>query len=350
MNLFIFGSTGDLVKRKVIPALQKLKIEKLKIYAIGRKEFENKEYKDFVCEDNCSIEFKKTMSYIKINYNQDSFCDECNPFLDKEEINFFYLALPPNLYENTLKFILGLKRKGYKVKILIEKPLGESLAHFKELKKIIDKEVKGDIFISDHYLFKNKILSLEKNNFQKLKIISTEKLGLEKRAGYYDESGALKDMVQSHLLNVLFKLYPEKIKLEDVKIKSYVNAQYGNGIDEGYVKELGKKSDTETFVSIELIIKGKNILIITGKKLKEKIFEIEMDGKKIKIPEENSYIKLFEDFLSLKPKNFPSINQTFLSWEIIEKINKLKSPLEYYKENSKLEELNFKIKRAIILN
>ncbi len=335
MKLFIFGSTGDLVKRKVLSALQELQLKNLEVYAVGRKNFTDETYGEFACDENCSLSFKKSLKYIQINYDSDFICEECMAHLDEAGVNYFYLALPPKLYPKIIQSAANFIQQGYKIMLLVEKPLGENHSHFKEIYDLIKKEkLEKNIFLSDHYLFKNNIKELKKHNFSEIKIISTEKIGLEGRTNYYDSIGALKDMVQSHFLNILFRISEHPININDLEIVKYVRAQYND-----YVKDLGRESGTETFIYLQLKEKSKNITLITGKSLDKKSFEIEIDGKKIKNEHENSYKHLFKDFFKGKKDNFPTLEETELSWKILELIKNKKTQLRYYKEGEKWEQI-----------
>ena len=325
-TLFIYGSTGDLVKRKVIPALQKLNIQ-VKILALGRKELNNDEYANIICKENeCQNNFKKNIIYHK-NFLEEETCRLCYDSLNKKGINFFYISLPPKMIKNALSQISDIKKHGFKVKILIEKPFGEDLSGAKKLKHFIwENKLKKEILLSDHYLFKKNILSLKKKNFKKLKIVGLEKVGLEGRISYYDEAGALKDMIQSHFLNILFKISPN-LKSNEVKITEVVKKQYHN-----YEKELGKKSGTETYVKIKILVEGKEIEFETGKNFEKKESYILIDGEKLELDNENSYEKVFFDLLNENWKNFPSINTSLEAWKITEKIEKemKKKGLSFY--------------------
>ncbi len=340
MKLFIFGSTGDLTKRKVLPALQSLKKENLKIYALGRRDFTNEVYQKFICKKECNKNFKKKINYIQINYNSKNICKACIPHLNKQEKNYFYVSLPPKLYKQTLISLGKLKKQDYKLKILIEKPFGGDLKDSKEIKKTIKRNnLQGEIFISDHYLFKEKILNLEKKKFKKLKLISVEKLGLERRVNFYDDIGAIKDMIQSHLINVLFKIIPNINELKNFKIEKFYRGQYGNGKNKGYVKELGRKSQTETFAYILINTGKRKIEFITGKAFNKKDSRIIIDNKEILIGSENSYVKLFKKFFSNNKEHFPNIKEIIFAWKITEKLLKKEPNLFYYNKNSNLREV-----------
>ena len=331
MNLLIFGSTGDLVKRKVMPALQELKLKDLKIFALGRKDFTDEIYKDFICEGKCSTSFRKQISYKKINFEV-KLREQILDILDKDNENFVYLSLPPELIELVLLGLSELNSE-FKLRILIEKPFGTNLDNALKLEKIIKAHFNlKQIYLSDHYLFKEPIIELvkDKNKIEDLEIVSLEELGLENR-GYYDSTGALRDMVQSHFMNILFKLIKSS-ELQDFSINTFKRAQYGYSQDKkSYVSELGRQSNTETFVDLELKVDKKRIRMVTGKAFKEKTAFIEINGKKIDMKDKiNPYIKLLNDFFSGKPGEFPTIKDSVLAWKIINKIEENKPELEYY--------------------
>lgn len=360
MKLFIFGSTGDLVKRKVLPALQELsragvlnsafgkslksgENTSLEIIALGRRLWNTKQYLEFACA-GCNETFKEKISYQLIDFDKELILPDYKKHIQKNEISYFYLSLPPELQVKAINFLGLVKKERYKVKVLLEKPFGDSLNSAKKLhKSIILHGLEKDFLISDHYLFKDAVLSLNAKkflNFKRLRVVSIESVGLEGRS-YYDDVGALKDMVQSHFINIASQLLPLE-ELETAKVKHFSIAQYGNGKDEGYVKEFGKKSDTETFVHVIFNLKSeKEIEFITGKAFKEKISYIEIDGKRLDLEKgKNPYIQLFKSFLSGSTKHFPSIAQAIKAWIIIEKLEKEKQELKCYNQGIGFKETN----------
>jgi len=325
MKLFIFGSTGDLVKKKVFPALEHF--QDLEVISLGRKNLDNLEFNNNYCKD-CSDKLKNRLNYKKIDFEKD-FCKECLNLMNKEEENYFYLSLPPNLIYEILNETATLKEKGYKIQILIEKPFGNSLNQAKAIENLIkNKMLQNEIYLADHYLFKEGILKLNFNEkIENINIISLENEGINNRV-YYDEVGAIKDMVQSHLLNILFKI----LKIKDEKIELNIqNLQRGQYKE--YEQEIGKKSNTETYIKIKVVIikEGKDkteIGLETGKKLDKKEIKVKINQKEFLIQDKiNPYINLFKDFFENKQENFPSINQSIKNWEITEQV------LDYIKKN-----------------
>lgn len=313
MNLFIFGSTGDLVKRKVMKALQELDMKELKIHAVGRKELDREEYQDFICDDWCKINFRKSINYVQVDFSNLGLKDFEN-YLDKEEENYFYVSLPPSKQKELILFFGKVCNDGYKIKILLEKPFGENLNSAIELKNLIESSNLGKcIFISDHYLFKKNFINLPEN-FGNLKIVSLETVGLENRISYYDDVGAMKDMIQSHFLNLVIRNLDYKINVDKLEIEEVLRGQYF-----GYIDELGKESDTETFVKIKFSCCDKKFEFVTGKAFDKKECFIELDRKKFFMGDENSYMEIFKSFFYGKMESFPSIEDSMLAWKIVEK-------------------------------
>jgi glucose-6-phosphate 1-dehydrogenase len=173
MKLFIFGSTGDLVKRKIIPSLVQINKSglNLELILLGRKDYNDESYSDFIC-NNCFKDFNVLPRYLSINLEEPVICKDCLTLLDKQNTNFFYIALHPDLLFPILKYISNIKKKGYKIKILSEKPFGSTYQNSILLKNtIINLDLKQDFYICDHYLYKPEIISLKNINFTDLKLI-----------------------------------------------------------------------------------------------------------------------------------------------------------------------------------
>jgi glucose-6-phosphate 1-dehydrogenase len=240
----------------------------------------------------------------------------------------FYLSTPPNTFEpiiNCLGFnnqiYMGADGKGYQ-RIIIEKPFGHDLASAKNLNNLLHKFFEeSQVFRIDHYLGKETVQNLMVMRFANaifepiwnykyidhVQITVSETLGVGSRGGYYDKSGALRDMVQNHMfqLMALVAMEPpvalDAISIRDEKVKVYksarrlrpnqvddftVRGQYLAGSNDGqttqgYVKEKGVTPDskTETFAALKLFIdnwrwSGTPFYLRTGKFLTKKLSEI----------------------------------------------------------------------------
>lgn len=331
MKLFVFGATGDLFKRKVLEWLQSLNNKNLEVIAIGRKNFSTEIYQDFICKGRCNPKFKDSLTYKEIAFTHEDIYKTCNENLNKNEINYFYISLPPHTFNTIINVIGEIKANGYEVQLLLEKPFGHNSENAKQLKEtLIEKNLCDYTYLSDHFMFKDPILQLKQQNFKSLEIWSLETVWLEDRAGYYEWIGATKDMIQSHFFNITFKLMENpKDEFKNFEIKKYTKAQYTN-----YEKELGLKSTTETFVDLEIQTQSKTFHFITGKAFKNKKSWIKIDEKEISLEDDNNpYTETFKLFFEWKKGKFPTIDNALLSREIINKIEEQKIQLLYYPEN-----------------
>jgi glucose-6-phosphate 1-dehydrogenase len=328
MNLFIFGSTGDLVRRKIMPALVSLRLRGLSIIALGRKEFTDLTYEQFVCDD-CFKDFDVAPRYHKIDFEKQIVCEQCDRFLDKNAENFFYSALPPAQMSSVFDYVGGLKRAGYKVNILVEKPFGSDLQNALDLREQAQKlNLLEELYVSDHYLFKDAIINLSPIPFKNLKMVSLESVGLEKRAAYFDEVGLIKDMLQSHFLNTAFRAVNDPVaEFENFTVSRFVLGQY-----EGYKEELLKSSATETYFDIAIETAGHSYEFISGKAFDKKMGFLDLDGnRQMLYGKDEDYGRLFSDFFAKKKSGFASVDNSILAWRILDKLAVSRPNLIYYK-------------------
>ena len=325
--LVIFGSTGNLMYKKIIPAIDTLLKKghldkKTKIYCMARRDCTLTDYieeaKQNVKENVDWENIIPYLEYIKIDISDVEHYRKFNQKLQNDGIDevMVYLAVPPQLFPIIAKGISDseLIKKGESNKrIVFEKPFGEDLASAKkindELWQYFDEP---QIYRIDHYLgkemiqnilivrFANMIFDNSWNNdsIESVWIIAKEKEGVMTRGGYYDKIGALKDMLQSHLLQMASLIAMEKPKsyysddIKDKKVevfnhikivpKDIIIGQY-----QGYrdAEKVDPNSATETFVFAEASInnerwRGVPFYFMTGKKLNEKRSEIIVNFKK----------------------------------------------------------------------
>jgi glucose-6-phosphate 1-dehydrogenase len=347
--LVIFGATGDLTARKLVPALYSLKNqnlmpEKFALLGVGRSEIISDEFRKKMANairtfsddkepDFSHIpEFIGNFEYHKVDYISPSDYVELRrgiEIISKEYGTggniIFYLATPPNLYEiistNLSDAGLGVQADGFR-RFIIEKPFGYDLESARRLNKTLHELIlEEQIFRIDHYLGKETVQNLmvtrfangifeplwNRNYVHRIEITSAESLGIEDRGGYYDTSGALRDMVQNHLLqmagltameppssldadairNEVLKVFQslQPIKEEDVE-KQVIRGQYTSSKIRGecvtgyrYEKGVDVHSRTETYVAIKFFINnwrwgGVPFYIRTGKRLPTKVTEV----------------------------------------------------------------------------
>jgi glucose-6-phosphate 1-dehydrogenase len=333
VSIVVLGGTGDLAKRKLVPAFARLVHDGVlakgsDIIGISRKKMSDKEYKDFLCLGVKDKKERKHIRELDIRYLSEDISKkgglgELKDLIRKVEPEegrdrVYYLATSfkffPGIVQELKRIGLHKQRRKF-TRIVFEKPFGEDLKSSNELDKKIHKVFpERDVFRIDHYLAKETVQNLNvlkfmnpifghvfsKDYVESVEIIVDEKLSVGKRISFYESAGALKDMIQNHLLQVLSlflmarpremiadEIHDEKIgilkKLEILPAKEHLLGQY-----EGYKKEAGelgiKNSRTETFVKLVLNCKNKRwdgvkLILRTGKKLKRRYGQIRVNLK-----------------------------------------------------------------------
>lgn len=349
--IVIFGASGDLTARKLIPALFNLSEDHLlpdNLYLIGfgRKNLSSQEFAVSTRESISKYSrrpfnqeiwtpIEERMSFQTGNYDDPLAFKALKDHilaiekkLNSEMQILFYISTPPDLFKPILENLgssgLASHHKGTPLisKIIIEKPFGRDFNSAKELNCIIRKEFsENQIYRIDHYLGKETVQNLLVQRFansifepiwnfkyvEYVEITVAEDIGVDARSGYYDQSGALRDMIQNHIMQLvsLVAMEPpistnsEDIRDEKVKLlkaiqpvnlqlhnNDVVRAQYTEGLIHGkkvvgYLEEKNIKphSSTETFVALRLNINnwrwnGVPFYIRSGKRMARRISEI----------------------------------------------------------------------------
>lgn len=342
--LFIFGGSGDLANRKLIPALYNLFLgeqlpEKFMVVGIGRSSFGEEEYrakllggiKQFSRQtdmiDEKWKEFAPKITYQSMDLEDDaSYVNMANWIKEKgkewkvEPVVIFYLAVAPQLAPDIAKKLSAkhICQDTHNTRLVFEKPFGHDLQSAHDLNELLDSMFKEEqIFRIDHYLGKETVQNILAFRFANalfepiwnnhyidhIQITASETVGVEDRGGYYEQAGALRDMVQNHVLQLLCMIAMEpptsfdsneirnkkvdvltairKIKVEDVH-ENAVRGQYTGGWKKGeqvpgyrQEKNVTKDSPIETFVAAKFYIdnwRWKNVpfYIRTGKCMHEK--------------------------------------------------------------------------------
>ncbi|MCP4049840.1 MAG: glucose-6-phosphate dehydrogenase [bacterium] len=329
-KLLIFGGTGDLSRKKLFPSLFQLfrlglLPEDLEITGLGSRKLNDIEYTEHITDyvrKNKAFDIKKWNEFIKkISYEQ---CDitRCNAFDNKnriisdDNINIFYLALAPHMHKYVFNNIRDRRKSGDR--IIIEKPFGYDYGSAIKLNELAKKVfLEEQIYRIDHYLAKETIQNIFAFRFSNgifepiwnskyidsVYIEANELIGIENRSRYFDSVGIVRDMVQSHLLQLLSIItldLPKSFTAEDIrdeKMKVFKkinkNLQFDNmdeffikGQYKGYLDEPGvdKSSITPTYAAMKIYIdsiRWQNVpfYLVTGKKMNEKCVRVIINFK-----------------------------------------------------------------------
>ena len=340
ITIVIFGATGDLTKRKLLPALVNLKRKgrlpkKLQIVGFAHTDYSEVEFDQLMLEgarelgkleinDDEWVEFAT-----KITYHRGSFTDGADFIALREKLTaieaspanrLFYLSTAPRFYADIIDFLgesdLANEDEGWR-RVVIEKPFGTNLESARALNQDVHRVLKEDqIYRIDHYLGKETVQNIfvfrfantifeplwNRNYIEQVQITVAEEVGVGHRGGYYDHAGVLRDMFQNHLMQLLaltaaeppsdFSAGPlrdEKVKLlqsvrqlnmEDVS-KNTVRGQY-----DGYKEEerVDPNSTTPTYAAMRFYIdnwrwQGVPFYLRSGKNLAEKLTQIVIQFK-----------------------------------------------------------------------
>ena len=340
-TLLLFGATGDLARRMLLPSLYALHADNLidpnlRIFGTARSAYTDEEYREFartaLCEflpDDRKAEgmidaFFQRLQYQSLDATEpDGFAALADKMGDISSGLSIFLSTAPSLFEPTIKGLQAAGLAGDNVRIGLEKPLGNDLASSCAINDAVNAVFpENRTFRIDHYLGKETVQNLmalrfanmlfeplwNANAIAHVQITVSETVGLEGRAGFYDDTGAMRDMLQNHMLQLLAltameppanldatAIRDEKVKvlraLRPVVEGDVVTGQYGDGAVNGtavtsYGTDLGEPSDTETFVAIKAYVdnwrwQGVPFFLRTGKRLPERRSEIVIQFKPV---------------------------------------------------------------------
>ncbi len=340
-DLVLFGGTGDLSLRKLLPALyfrhHEAQLPKQgRIIAVARSDLSRQQFiekMEAAAQEHIKPEefhrdtwgtFCERVNYLRVDITQQEDYEKLSEVLGDhpDRVRVFYLSTAPSLFKRICQGVNEAGLVSEKSRVALEKPLGRDLESAleinDELAEVFDEK---QIYRIDHYLGKETVQNLmalrfgnalfeplwRREHVRDIQITIAESLGLEGRAGYYDQIGALRDMVQNHLLQLLviltmeppISIDPDAIRDEKIKvlralkpiagkdvIKSTVRGQYKEGVLDGKSVVAYRNADgvppsssTETYVAIKAEIdswrwKGVPFFLRTGKSMPEKRTEI----------------------------------------------------------------------------
>lgn len=335
--LVLFGATGDLAKRKLIPALYSLMKRRnfddtTRILGVAGRELSDEEYRDIarralvdtgVGEDEASRWCAEVITYFSVRAGFDALAAKIQEIETAAALprnRAFYLAIPPAAFDDTIGGLaeVGLHESDGWTRVVVEKPFGTDLESAVELNDLLHRWFdESQIYRIDHYLAKETVQNLlvfrfanplfesawNRDRIDSVEITFAETLGLEGRAGYFDSAGIIRDVVQNHLFQImtLIAMEPpvrlnagairdEKVKvlksIYPVGVDDVVWAQYTEGATggedvPGYLEESGilPDSKTETYAAMRICVdnwrwRGVPFYLRAGKRLPERLTQV----------------------------------------------------------------------------
>jgi glucose-6-phosphate 1-dehydrogenase len=352
-----FGASGDLFKRMLLPAIYSMHLggtlpTNFALVGFARTVYDDAAFRDY-CRAQLDLfmppdkkpqgplwdDFAKRISYLAADFTDKRHFVALKNKLAQNDADFgtagnhlFYLATPPPVFPQIIAHLkeAGLDKndKGW-TRIVVEKPFGTDLASARKLQQAIESVFpESEIYRIDHYLGKEPVQDIialrfantifepiwNRNYVQHIQITSAESLGVEERGGYYDHAGALRDMIQNHVINLLALVameapisgHADDIRNEKYKVLSAIQppahaavwsvaarGQYGAGTIDGrpvaayrQEKDVASDSNTETFAAVRLFVDswrwaGVPFYLRSGKRLPRKVSEIAVTFKPI---------------------------------------------------------------------
>ncbi|MCY4446297.1 MAG: glucose-6-phosphate dehydrogenase [Rhodobacteraceae bacterium] len=329
-NLILFGGTGDLAKKEIFPSLFNRYLvgqmtSQSNIVGVARSPLSQNEFITIVLEsirnrhagqeidESKLTSFLSLVKYVQLDATQDTNWMNLYNQLNQDWLSVFYLSVGPNVFTALTR---GLAKHGFvnnRSRIVVEKPFGHNLDSARQLNQLLGEVFEeSQIYRIDHYLGKETVQNLMALRFANIlfeplwncqyidhvQITVAESIGVAGRGGYYDSSGAMRDMVQNHLMQLLClvameppsKFSPDAVRDEKLKVirslevpkgGNVVRGQYGaNGKIKSFLDDIeNSQSLTESYVAMKCSLAnwrwaGVPFYIRTGKRLTNRVTEI----------------------------------------------------------------------------
>lgn len=332
--LALFGVTGDLAYKMIIPALYALvkrsaltipivgvALEKWTLEQLRARITDSLQHEGGIDDRQAFDKLLSLLRYVSGDYNRQETFSSIKEALGGAQRPAHYLAIPPSLFENVIQG-LGTAGLAKGARVIVEKPFGRDLASAQELNRVAHSVFPEDaIFRIDHYLGKEAIMNIlyfrfansflepiwNRNYISSVQITLAENFGVKTRGAFYETVGCLRDVIENHLFQIVALLAmepptdqnPDAVQTEKVKVframRPLAPADLIRGQYEGYRNETGvaKDSDVETFCALRLFIdswrwEGVPWYLRSGKYLAESVNEVVVE---LKPPPQ----KLFDD-------------------------------------------------------
>ncbi|GAC1511234.1 MAG: glucose-6-phosphate dehydrogenase [Candidatus Dormibacteraceae bacterium] len=313
-DLVIFGASGDLAKRKILPSLGHLITrdgQSVRVIGAGRSQKSTNDFRDEVKNASGNQRLSATAEWVQLDYSEPASFTPLDELVASSPTVIFYLATPPETFSDIVAGLAasGLAKKSDATRrIVVEKPFGHDLASAHKLNGELAAAFEEEqIFRIDHYLAKDTVQNVMALRFsnslfepvwnrtlvENIQITVAEEEGIGKRAGYYDQSGAVRDIIQNHMLQLLALItmeppttldpeYVRRAKRAALRAMSPIDPAFAvRGQYEGYLDEEGVARDSrrETYAALRVSIDnwrwdGVPIFLRTGKALRRRVTEV----------------------------------------------------------------------------
>jgi glucose-6-phosphate 1-dehydrogenase len=314
VDLVVFGASGDLTRRKILPSLGRLvsrEGQSVRVVGAGRTHQTTADFRGEVSKTSQNERLTASAEWVQLDYSDPATFTQLKQQVSGSQTVIFYLATPP---ETDSDILAGLALSGLATKndatrrVVVEKPLGHNLASAHKLNaQLAEAFAEEQIFRIDHYLAKDtvqNVLALRFSNslfepvwnrtlIDAILITVAEEEGIGKRAGYYDHTGAVRDIIQNHVLQLLALItmeppttfdadYVRRAKRAALRAMSPLDPALAvRGQYEGYLDEAGVAPDSrrETYAAMRVSIDnwrwdGVPIFVRTGKALRRRATEV----------------------------------------------------------------------------
>ncbi|WP_010138752.1 glucose-6-phosphate dehydrogenase [Oceanicola sp. S124] len=328
-DLVIFGGTGDLARRKILPGLFRRFCagqmeDNSRIIGAARSEHETAEFRQMVADAIAEFDpksgtkdqlaaFLERLEYVQVDALGSDGWQELAALMDEKRVRAFYFSVAPSLFGALAERLHSYGIADSETRIVVEKPFGKDLASAQALNASLAEHFdESQIYRIDHYLGKETVQNLMAVRFgnmlfeplwnsqyiDHIQITVAETVGVDGRGEYYDRSGAMRDMVQNHLMQLLCltameppaKFDPDAVRDEKLKViralnpvplEDVVRGQYlGDGDKPGYLENAGDPdSKTESFIALRVEVSNWRwaatpFYLRTGKRLRARSSEI----------------------------------------------------------------------------